>query len=202
MLEPAIGAGGISALRIRDRKRWQARRRHDPDLLGHLGRRQSQNFRCNGSSIYVDAAFRFYAPLLTSRALTDKNVTVLNLTAAATYVQDGRTPTGFTRYSNGILHCDSRSEPISCEHSRPSYRRPHRVGRAVDLHQHDLLLEHADYGCTSLWCIAQGRAYPSYLLAHGQAPPCAQLVYCRNVDDFVRFARPSDFILRAGCGRW
>ena len=40
------------------------------------------SIRCNGSSLYIDPAFRIYAPLLTSRALKDKGVTVLNITPA------------------------------------------------------------------------------------------------------------------------
>src|ERR1700694_4466682 len=52
--------------------------------------------RCNVSSWYVDPAFRSYAPLLASRALRYKNVTVLNVSPA----QHTRTmveASGFTR---------------------------------------------------------------------------------------------------------
>jgi hypothetical protein len=146
--------------------------------------------RCNGCGIYVDPAFRFYAPLLTSRALLDKNVTVLNLTAAPHTYQMVET-TGFTRYSNGIF----ATIPVL---SRPPEDIYVQVIDACskpevpfDPHEHDLLLEHAGYGCTSLWCIARERAYPFVFRPRTvRLLPCAQLVYCRNVDDFVRFARP------------
>jgi hypothetical protein len=146
--------------------------------------------RCNGSGIYVDPEFRFYAPLLTSRAQKDKNVTVLNLTPAAHTLSMIET-TGFTKYSNGIFV----AVPVL---SRPRANTPVRAvdahddpGVPFDPHEHDLLLEHADYGCTSLWCIAQGRAYPFVFRPRTvRFLPCAQLVYGRSLDDFVRFARP------------
>jgi hypothetical protein len=71
-----------------------------------------------------------------------------------------------------------------------------RVSRSAyvpfDSPERDLLLEHADYGCTSLWCIAYERAYPFVFRPRTVkfSVPCAQLVYCHNVDNFVQFARP------------
>jgi hypothetical protein len=146
--------------------------------------------RCNGCGLYVDPAFRVYTPLLTSRALKDENVTVLNLTAAP-HTYKMVEATGFTRYSNGIFV----AVPVL---SRAPANIHVRVIDALtkpdvpfDPHEHDLLLEHAGYGCMSLWCIVQGRAYPFvFRLRTVRLLPCAQLVYCRNVDDFVRLARP------------
>jgi hypothetical protein len=146
--------------------------------------------RCNGSGIYVDPDFRFYAPLLISRAHKDKNVTVLNLTPAA-HTHSMIETTGFTRYTSGIFV----AVPVL---SRSPAGIPARVvdahddpGVPFDPHERDLLLEHADYGCTSLWCVAHGRAYPFVFRPRTvRFLPCAQLVYSRNVDDFVRLARP------------
>jgi hypothetical protein len=146
--------------------------------------------RCNGCGIYVDPAFRFYALLLTSRALKDKNATVLNLTAAP-HTHTMIETSGFTRYSNGlfvavpVLSRSPANIPVQVLDARSKPDVP------FDPHQHDLLLEHADYGCMSLWCIAQGRAYPFVFRPRTvRLLPCAQLVYCSNVDDLVRFARP------------
>jgi hypothetical protein len=146
--------------------------------------------RCNGSGIYVDPAFRFYAPLLISRAHKDKNVTVLNLTPAA-HTHSMIETAGFTKYTSGIFV----AIPVL---SRPRADTPVRVvdahddpGVRFDPHERDLLLEHADYGCTSLWCVTPERAYPFVFRPRTvRLLPCAQLVYCRNVDDFIRFARP------------
>jgi hypothetical protein len=146
--------------------------------------------RCNGSGIYVDPEFRLYAPLLMSRALKDKDVTVLNLTPAP-HTHKMIETTGFTRYSNGLFV----TIPVL---SRPPEGNRVRIvdGRSepdaeFDPHDRDLLREHADYGCTSLWCIAQDTAHPFVFRPRTvRLLPCAQLVYCRSVDSFVRFARP------------
>ena len=56
----------------------------------------------------------------------------------------------------------------------------------------DLLTMHKAHGCLSLWCKTSTGAHPfAFLprLAKG-VMPCAQLVYCRDIRDFVRFARP------------
>jgi hypothetical protein len=62
----------------------------------------------------------------------------------------------------------------------------------ADQFDHDLLIEHAKYGCISLWCETANSAYPFVFrpsVLKGVLT-CAQLVYCHDVTDFVRFARP------------
>jgi hypothetical protein len=76
--------------------------------------------RCNGSSIYVDPEFRFYAPLLASRALKDKNVTVLNLTAA----KHTRRMDGLHQVQRRTLRRSPPSEPALRGRSGPHPRRP------------------------------------------------------------------------------
>jgi len=73
----------------------------------------------------------------------------------------------------------------------------------LDPHDHDLLLEHAACGCTSLWCITPEDAYPFVFRSRKvRNVPCVQLVYCRNVDDFARFARPIGLFLARHTGRF
>jgi hypothetical protein len=146
--------------------------------------------RCNGSGIYVDPAFRCYASLLTSRAMKYKNVTVLNLTAAP-HTHEMVETTGFTRYSDGLFV----AIPVFSRAPEDIPARVVDVHAELDVpfdpHARDLLLEHADYGCTSLWCVAGEQAYPFVFRPRTiRFLPCAQLVYCRNIEDFVRFARP------------
>jgi hypothetical protein len=59
-------------------------------------------------------------------------------------------------------------------------------------YERDLLLEHARSGCITLWCVTNGRALPFVFLPRTLkgVMPCAQLVYCNEVDDFTRFAGP------------
>jgi hypothetical protein len=148
------------------------------------------NIRCNGSSLYVDPTFRVYAPLLTSQPLKDRNVTVLNITAAP-HTHKMVEASGFTKYSDGVFV----SVPIL---SRAHAHAPVRIISVLeepdvpfDQHDHELLLDHADFGCTSLWCVADERAYPFVFRSRwAKHLPCAQLIYSRSVEDFVRFARP------------
>jgi hypothetical protein len=67
-----------------------------------------------------------------------------------------------------------------------------RPAVAFDPLEQDILLQHADLGCISLWCATSERAYPFVFRPRRvkKLLPCAQLIYCRDVDDFVRFAGP------------
>ena len=53
------------------------------------------------------------------------------------------------------------------------------------------MLQHEQYGCDGLWCVTREQAYPFVFRPRRLkvCVPCAQLVYCRTVDDFVRFAK-------------
>ena len=54
-------------------------------------------------------------------------------------------------------------------------------------------MQHAAHGCISLWCAtARGALIPFVFrprLVKGFMP-CAQLIYCRDLADFARFAGP------------
>jgi len=58
--------------------------------------------------------------------------------------------------------------------------------------ERELLAMHHDYGCLGLWCVTAERAHPFVFMPRWVkgVVPCAQLIYCRNIQDFVRFARP------------
>jgi len=158
-------------------------------IFSTLWKDETASIRCNGSSLYIDLPFRIYAPLLTSRQFRDKCVTVLNVTAAQ-YTYKMVEASGFAKYSNGVFI----AVPIFS-------RMPQDTVRIIDAHdepdapfnRHDreLLLEHADFGCTSLWCVTNEKAYPFVFRSRWfKHLPCAQLIYTSGVEDFVRFARP------------
>ena len=69
-------------------------------------------------------------------------------------------------------------------------RRPDAAG--FDPLEQELLLQHAALGCISLWCTHAQSAYPFVFRTRlvKSAIPCAQLIYCRDMPDFVRFAGP------------
>ncbi|MFZ2068415.1 MAG: acyl-CoA acyltransferase [Xanthobacteraceae bacterium] len=147
--------------------------------------------RCNLSSWYVEPAFRSYAALLVSRALAHKDVTFLNISAAP-HTWPIIEAQGFLRYSDGVFVAvpalnglfGSPGVAILDAHTRPAV--------AFDPLEQDILLQHADLGCISLWCATSERAYPFVFRPRRvkRLLPCAQLIYCRDVGDFVRFAGP------------
>jgi len=66
------------------------------------------------------------------------------------------------------------------------------LGVSVDRFEQDLLTTHADFGCISVWCLTEADAHPFVFVRRSvwRLVSCFQLVYCRDIDDFVRFARP------------
>jgi hypothetical protein len=153
--------------------------------------------RCNVTSWYVEPEYRSYASLFTSRAFQRKDVTYLNISArpAARPIIKAQ---GFLKFSRGqfvalpSLHltCDSTAKVTDFD------KMPDVAFDAADL---DLLATHAEFGCTSLWCVTAEQAYPFVFLPRmfKRWMPGAQLIYCHDVKDLVRFARPLGRFLAA-----
>ncbi|MDH2347361.1 acyl-CoA acyltransferase [Bradyrhizobium sp. SSUT77] len=151
--------------------------------------------RCNGLGLYVDPAFRLCAPQLIKKASDFKEATVLNLTPAKNTFRMIEA-LSYVRYCDGIF----ASIPLlgrARKEARVKVVDVHtKLDVRLDPHDRDLLLEHADCGCMSLWCITPQDAYPFvFRIRQFNRVPCVHLVYCRNVDDFVRFARPIGLFL-------
>jgi len=148
--------------------------------------------RCNLSSWYVEPAFRSYAPLLVSRALANKEATYLNVSPAP-HTWPIIEAQGFSRYCDGVflavtllngLFAGSGEVRVFDAQTRPDVD--------FDPSDEEILKQHAELGCISLWCATSERAYP-FVFRPRRAKklvPCAQLIYCRDEADFVRFAGP------------
>jgi len=149
----------------------------------------SSAIRCNVSSWYVDPAFRSYATLLASRATRNRNVTYLNISPAP-HVPPIIEAQGFLRYSSGQFVTFAWSTR-SCPGARVF-----EVGCSRDLQldssDRELLLAHAKYPCISLWCETSTGAHPFVFIPRlvKRIVPCAQLIYCRSIEDFVKFSGP------------
>jgi hypothetical protein len=147
--------------------------------------------RCSVSSWYVEPAFRTHANLLVSRLFRHKDATYLNVTASPHTFPIVRAQ-GYTQYSQGIFiavpalqrgSMHAHVTPFGAEQEPPAHCEPF---------ERDLLRHHADYGCISLWCVAGARAHP-FLFRRRTVkglPLFAQLIYCPDLDDLVRFAGP------------
>jgi hypothetical protein len=147
--------------------------------------------RCNLSSWYVDPAFRAYATLLVSQALRHKDITYLNVSAAP-HTWPIIEAQGFSRYCDGIFIAMPALQGLfSCEKVNvlDAGQRPSGVFDSFD---QEILSRHAEHGCISLWCDTAERSYPFVFRPRlvRNFVPCAQMIYCRDIADFVRFAGP------------
>jgi choline dehydrogenase-like flavoprotein len=162
--------------------------------------RDSSTIRCHVTSWYVKPAYSVYAALFYLNAFSHKSVIYMNISA----LRDARPflpIQGFSKYSRGqffavpALHL--MSEAIDCKiisgTSVPDV--PFKA------YERDLLLDHAEYGCICFWCVTSEQAYPFVFRTHltKNILPGVQLVYCREIGDFVKFARPiGSFFARHG----
>ena len=155
--------------------------------------------RSNLSSWFVKSAFRSHSTLLIKRAVSVAGVTYLNISAAR---HTWRTieALGFARYSDGQFVAlplarapDSETTIVEVSSECNSPLEPDQQ------FEHQLLLDHSKYGCISLWCCTPDGHYPFVFLPRivKWAVPCVQLIYCRDVEDYVRFARPLGWYLAA-----
>src|SRR3974390_2923514 len=78
---------------------------------------------------------------------------------------------------------------------------PAAVDAACSDFERRLMADHAGYGCICVWVVAAGEAWP--FVFHNRpfkrVIPGAQLIYCRDIESFVRFSRPlSRFLIGKG----
>jgi hypothetical protein len=156
--------------------------------------------RCNLSSWYVEPRFRAYAPMLAAQALRHENVTYMNVSPAP-HTRPIIEAQGFSRYCDGVFIALPALNGLFGGPAVEIFVADRPPDVAYDAFDQEVLSQHAAYGCLSLWCVASGRAYPFVFrlrLIRGRLP-CAQLIYCRDVADFVRFAgRIGRFLVRRG----
>lgn len=147
--------------------------------------------RCNLSSWCVDPAFRSYAPLLVSRALSHKNVTYLNISPAP-HTRPIIEAQGFSRYSDGVFVAVPMLSGLFGSAGVKVFDARQQPAVAFEPDELEILRRHAAHDCLSVWCATAERAYPFVFrprLAKNLIP-YTQLIYCRQIDDFVRFAGP------------
>jgi hypothetical protein len=146
--------------------------------------------RCNLSSWYVEPAYRAYATLLVSQALADKDATYTNVSAAP-HTWPIIEAQGFSRYCDGVFVAVPMLKDLFGDGVRV-FDAGEKPTVSFDASEQDILQRHAEHGCISLWCEDTRHAYPFVFRPRivKRAIPCAQLIYCRDIADFVRFAGP------------
>jgi hypothetical protein len=150
--------------------------------------------RCNVSSWYVAPSFRSYATMLVSRALKHKHVTYFNITPGRQTLPILEAQ-GYQRYCSGWLVAAPALSMRSFGTDVQVFDPDTRPDENLPANEIELLATHARYGCLSLMCSSADGRYPFVFaprrgrLKYGLLP-FAQLVYCRDQADFVRFAGP------------
>jgi hypothetical protein len=147
--------------------------------------------RCNVSSWYVEPEFRGYAAMLVSRALRHKHVTYFNITPAP-HTLPMLEAQGYVQYCAGRII----SVPALCSRSNgtrvKAVEPDTRPDEDLPSNEIELLLAHARYGCMSLICNSASGRHPFVFTTRRKfgLVPYAYLAYCRNLEDFTRFAGP------------
>jgi hypothetical protein len=162
-------------------------------LLIYSGRDDEGYVRCNPSSWYVEPAFRNYAPMLTRIAQRHKHVTYVNVTPAS-WTWRIIEAQGFCSYCSGLFFSfPMLSRPAPGMRIETISERA-RFIEGISASEVALLARHAAYGCTSMVCrTVDGCSFPFVLqpmrIRRGWiALPAVQLIYCRDVSDYVACA--------------
>jgi hypothetical protein len=129
--------------------------------------------------------------MLVSQALRHKNVTYVNVSPAP-HTRPIIEAQGFSRYCDGIMIAVPMLRGLFGGAKVAAFDGRRKPPVSFDPRDQDVLLQHAAHGCVSLWCATSERAYPFVFRTRWVRGiiPCAQLIYCSDVADFVRFAGP------------
>jgi hypothetical protein len=151
--------------------------------------RQRQQIWTNLSSWYVEPEFRSLATLLHKRAVAEQGATYLNVSPAPhTYAT--LEILGFRRYSEGQV-----AAFLTLARNRQAKRvRILSVNELGDCgleeKERQLLEVQASHGCIVFCCVTEDRISPFVFVPRlvRSSIPCAQLAYCRGVNDLVDVA--------------
>jgi len=148
--------------------------------------------RCNISSWHVDERHRGYASLLIAAAVRHKDVTYIN-TSPAVHTWPVIEAQGFRRYCDGqMLTIPALSRWAPNARARLfDIRRDY--GDRLTAQERDLLTSHVEHGCMALIVHEKRNAHPFVFLPRRvlkRVLPTLQLIYCRDIGDFQRFAGP------------
>jgi hypothetical protein len=146
--------------------------------------------RCHVCSWYVEPAFTGYAAVLASHALRYQEVTYVNVSPAlhTLPILDAQ---GYVQYSRGWF----AAVPALCASLRGArvsvFAPESRGNEGLQPLESELLSAHAGYGCLSVVCRTTNGSSPFIFMRRKfETVPFAYLVYCRTIDEFVRFAGP------------
>lgn len=148
--------------------------------------------RCNISSWYVEPAYCGYASLLVAAAVRHKDVTYVNVSPAL-HTCPVIEAQGFSRYCDGqMLTLPALGPWVADARARPFDPR-RDYGAALTPDERAILSRHVEHGCLAFVVTAKQNAHPFVFLPRrifAGFVPTLQLVYCRDMAEFRRFAGP------------
>ena len=148
---------------------------------------------CNLSSWYVEPGFRNYATLLTKIAQRHKEVTYLNI-SPATWTWPIIEAQGFSPYCSGLFFSIPLLSRVESGTTVEAVAPDATAIEGLPDAEVELLTRHARYGCLSLVCRTPGKGPFPFILSPMRirrgliAPPAMQLIYCRDIAEFVACA--------------
>jgi hypothetical protein len=146
--------------------------------------------RCNISSWYVDPRCQGYASLLIAAAVRLKDVTYMNLSPAI-HTWPVIEAQGFRRYCSGQVVSVPALGPWASGAGVQDFSSDEDYGPSLTSAERDILETHRDYGCLSLVVREEGETHPFVFLERrlfSGILPALQLIYCRELKDYVRFS--------------
>lgn len=151
-----------------------------------------KQIRCNISSWYVDEPYRGYASLLIAAAVRHKDVTYVNISPAA-HTWRVIEAQGFRRYCDGQMLAIPALSSWTANARARAFDKKRDYGDALTAQERDLLIAHVERGCLAFIVHEKRDAHPFVFLPRRLFKgllPTLQLVYCRDISDFQRFAGP------------
>jgi hypothetical protein len=169
-------------------------------ITTEIRRNGTTTIRSNSSSWYVRPGFRTYAPLLMTQWLRLPADAYLNVSPAE-HTFPLIEAWGFVRFAHGT---SLLFPAITRRTERTRILHAARLSEAevpIPSDDHTLLVDHSRAGCVALWCETRDRGYPFVFRRRliKSRLPCAQLIYCRDLEDLSHLAGPiGRYLLRSG----
>jgi len=156
--------------------------------------------RCNLSSWCIAREYRWFAYSFISRILKNHDLIYVNISPSP-HTLPLIQMHGFQSFCMGqfcaltlpFISWHTAEVQVIAADAAPSLK--------FEASERELLQTHAECGCLSIWCMTSDGAHPfvfRYRLLKGFIP-YAQLIYCRSIEELVRFAKPiGRFLARRG----
>jgi hypothetical protein len=160
-------------------------------IFSTSGKRKAEPLRCHITGWYVEPTYRAFATLFFRNILKRKDVSFLNISARP-QTHPIISAQGFTKYSSGqflavpLLQFGTRVAGATV------VRFEEKSGGCFDSEDFDIMAAHNKFGCICIWCVTADRAYPFIFRQRFLKGflPGVQLIYCPNIETFVRFSYP------------